>query len=259
MTNDQQSGKKIVNFLQAEFDRRRATQAEYSLRAFAFDLGTEAATLSQLLKQKRRMTFETARDLLSRIELPLHVRNSLLLSLDDPEQHSEPAEPTRVLNEDELERLADWESYAVLSALDLKNSKPTAVGIAAAIGADVKKVEALLNIFLSLGMIREDRGEYSQTGVMLTTSNNIPSAALCRAHREWMEKAIEALGARRADCDFSGITVAAPTSKLEEAQRRIREFRRSLAAWLAEGEEDAVVRLNIQLFPVRPAPIRMPE
>jgi DNA-binding MarR family transcriptional regulator len=247
-------GDAIVGFLEAELERRKAASASFSLRAFAQELEIEAATLSQLLKRKRKMTFATARELLNRLQVPLHVRNALLLTLDDESQYAQPAGERRILTEDELERLADWEAYAVLSALDLRSIEPTVPAIAAHLGCDPGKVRALLDTYCSLGIVTRDDDEYRQTGVRLTTTHRQPSSALSRAHQEWIEQAQRALAACREPADFSGITMAIPMEKFDEACRRIREFRRSLAAFLEAGEPDQVVRLNIQLFTVKPDP-----
>ncbi len=246
-----QTGKKIVEYLLAELGQRRVQNPSYSLRAFAVDLGVEAATLSQLLKFKRKMTFEAARDLLGHCDLPAFQRNSLLLSLDQPENHHSRIAPNRVLTDSELELLADWEAFAVLSALEIYSIEHTATDIARAIGAEEKKVSELLSLFVDLKMVEKSAETYFATGVRLTT--NTSSAALVRAHRAWIEKALEALTVNRSNADFSGVTLAAPKAKLDEAMRRIREFRDSLVAWLAEGDSDTVFRLNIQLFGLTPS------
>jgi transcriptional regulator with XRE-family HTH domain len=49
--------------LQAEFDRRRAANARYSLRAFARALSVNHSTLSQMLRGKRRVTARNVRAL----------------------------------------------------------------------------------------------------------------------------------------------------------------------------------------------------
>jgi len=49
--------------LQAEFDRRRACNRRYSLRAFARSLTIDHSALSQILRGKRRLTARTVRAL----------------------------------------------------------------------------------------------------------------------------------------------------------------------------------------------------
>jgi len=49
------------SLLQLEFDRRRTKNPRYSLRAFAYALGTHHSTLSQMLRARRRLTARTIR------------------------------------------------------------------------------------------------------------------------------------------------------------------------------------------------------
>lgn len=245
----------FIKFLKTELERRRIGDPSYSLRAFAADLGMEGATLSQLLSRKRKLTFEAARGILKYLNPPLDVRNALILSLDNPGQYPAVKEPLRVLTETELKALSAWEAYAILSALDLQTIESTASGIAAAIGSSVATVEGILDHFLDLGFVRQDGDRFYQTGVILTTTNQTPSAALIQAHFAWINKALDVLGAIGSGTetklrDFSGVTTAASRAKFPEAARRILDFRRSLAAFLADGHVDTVVRLNIQMFDI---------
>jgi len=50
---------------------------------------------------------------------------------------------------------------------------------------------------------------------------------------------------------MSGITVLISEDKIPEASRRIKEFRRSLAHFLAIDQGEALYRLNIEFFPLK--------
>jgi len=55
--------------LQAEFERRRAANRRYSLRAFARSLAVDHSALSQILRGKRRITARSVRELGSKLAL----------------------------------------------------------------------------------------------------------------------------------------------------------------------------------------------
>ena len=55
--------------LQTEFDRRRTTNARYSLRSFARWLSVDHSALSQILRGKRRLTARTVRTLGRKLRL----------------------------------------------------------------------------------------------------------------------------------------------------------------------------------------------
>jgi hypothetical protein len=246
-------GETFIAYLEDELRRRRIARPRYSMRSYAADLGIESATLSQLLSGKRKVTFAAARELLDRLDPALHVRNALLLSLDDPAQWADGAFEQRELAPEEMALLSRWEAYAVLAAVDLKDVEATAEGLARAVGAQPEVARQLLDAFVQRGVLAREGDRYRQTGVAVTSGAR-RSDALQAAHREWIERGLRALASDDPDADFSGITMAMSSARLAEAKRRIKEFRRSLAQYLAQdaGEDDVVVRLNLQFFPVRP-------
>ena len=56
--------------LQSEFDRRRAVNTHYSLRGFARSIGVDHASLSQILRGRRRLTARSVHALGRRLHLP---------------------------------------------------------------------------------------------------------------------------------------------------------------------------------------------
>src|SRR5262245_58028053 len=57
------------SLLQAEFDRRRAANRRYSLRAFARSLSIDHSALSQILRGRRRLTLRSVRALAPKLAL----------------------------------------------------------------------------------------------------------------------------------------------------------------------------------------------
>jgi hypothetical protein len=52
----------LIDVLQEEFEKRRAKNSRYSLRAFAQNIGVQSATLSAVLKRKRALPAATRLD-----------------------------------------------------------------------------------------------------------------------------------------------------------------------------------------------------
>ncbi len=147
--------------------------------------------------------------------------------------------------------MAGWQFYAILSALEIDGQTYTLQDIGQKIGCDFDLVKASVDLLMELGLVSYNGEKYIPTNERLTTTHNIPSPALVKAHRDYILKALETLELHRTGADFSGITTVISKKKLPEAIRRIREFRRSLAEYLYEGEKDEVYRINIQLFPLK--------
>lgn len=243
---------KMIEFLNEEFLRRKAMRPNYSYRAFADYLQMDASTLIQILKGKRKLSFEKAGDILSTLDVPLDQKNSLLLSLADPSQYTKPKTPNRVLSSEELLRLKDWEGLASVDSLSILQLVKTAEGIAERIGAEPEKVRTILDYCSEIGLVRKVEDRYESLNLDISTAYGY-DPSLIDYHHQWLNKSIEHLLVDRTDSDFSGSTVVGSKTKMEECRRRIRDFRRSLIAYLQDdvAEKDELFRINIQFFPVR--------
>lgn len=66
-----------------------------------------------------------------------------------------------------------------------------------------------------------------------------------------MKRAIEALDdVPIEERDITSMTMAIDVRKIQEAKKRIREFRKDMAAFLEEGEATEVYSLNVQFIPI---------
>lgn len=241
----------VLNYIRREFDRRKEKNPRYSLRSFAQAVDFDSASLSQLLNGRRKLTYETARQILSHLEMTEPERNQLLLTFDNPKNYAPPPTTHRVLTEEQLTLIAGWQFYAILSALEIDHQQFTQEEVGKLIGCPPDVARESIALLIELGMVTFDGKKYVPINERLTTTHNIPSPALVKAHQDYINKALESLTSYRSESDFSGITMAISKKKLPEAQRRIREFRRSLSEFLNDGELDAVYRINIQLFPLK--------
>lgn len=247
----------IVQFIQEKYNERAAKNSRYSLRAFAKDLNIEHSILSKILAKKRNLTFETANKILSGLSLQASIKNSLLLTISDSTNYAKGLEDQEfvTLSEFELDNTYKWYYYAFLSALEVKNVEPTLDGIASYLGLDIKTSEDVAHTLKKLGAVEEDHGQLRLTGMCYTSTNEVKSEALIKAHADHIDLSKVYLDSeeRKSDVsDYSGITVAVPKQKLDEAKRRIKEFRRSFAIWISQDDvpKTDVYRLNIQLFPL---------
>lgn len=243
---------KMIEFLNEEFLRRKAMRTNYSYRAFADFLHMNASTLIQILKSKRKLSFEKAVEILNILEVPLDKKNALLLSFADPGQYTEPKSPNRVLSSTELQHLKDWEGLASVNILSISQGLKTPESIAAKIGADAEKVKVLLDYCAEIGLVDKVGETYESRNLDISTAYG-DDPSLVEYHHQWIRKGIERLLHDRVDMDISGSTMVGSRSKIEECRRRIRDFRRSLIAYLEDdGEEkDELFRLNIQFFSIR--------
>lgn len=262
-----------VEFLNAWLTHSQARNPRFSLRAWARQLGlSHVAMLSMVLARKRKLL----PSLSSRIS-ELWVRQGRLSAEDsryfdllvlhanartDEEKEFyarllarlRPDQQFATLELDRLRALADWTHFAVLEMTELKGFRPDPRWISLRLGGSVKPSQAsdIIERLLRLGLL-EKRGErLVKTNAWLATPTDRPNASLRALHRQFLERAQEALETIPAgERDITAHLTVGSRAQLAEAKRRIREFRRELATLLGgPGNGDSLYLLNIQLFDV---------
>ncbi|MDR2580655.1 MAG: TIGR02147 family protein [Fibromonadaceae bacterium] len=116
------------------------------------------------------------------------------------------------------------------------------------------QIKASLALLLKLGLLETDsNGKYHQTNKHLTTGENISSMAVRKHHENMGTLAVAALeGILKEERDISGITMGLSKEGFEALKAEIANFRRKVKeiASASESEEEAVYRINLQLFPL---------
>jgi uncharacterized protein (TIGR02147 family) len=115
-------------------------------------------------------------------------------------------------------------------------------------------VKASLALLVKLGLLKKDsNGKYIQTEKHLTTGDSISSMAVRRHHENMGNLAVAALESiPKESRDISGITMGLSEAGFEALKAELASFRRKVKEIVeksANGEE-AVYRLNLQLFPM---------
>lgn len=240
----------ILEHLKTEFAKRSEKNPSYSLRAFARSLKLDSSTLSALLSGKRALSYKTALKLVGELDLPLEEQKTLLLNSMMLNAKQEPNGFTE-LEENEFEMIAGWEHYAILSLLELDGFKATISAVSQRLNIPIGVTIRAVGRLEALGAVKKTNHTIQSTRKQLAIKTKA-SAALRRANREYIEKAIYSIEKHDPeDRDITGITMAIEKKKIPEARKRIQEFRRSLCKYLESGKKDEVYRLNVQLFPIK--------
>jgi len=147
-------------FLQAELGRRCAGNPQYSLRAFAKSLAIDHATLSQLLRSKRRCTPDTIEKLGRR--LGLHPKT--LADYVAQEKHSGHLRESAAalghvqqLAHDTANLISDWYHFAILELVRLPEFRPDTRWIARVLETTPDEVNIALTRLVRLGLLEMTR------------------------------------------------------------------------------------------------------
>ena len=205
--------------------------------------------LSAVLNGSRPLTPRTAERMLQGLLVEPAQAQALLMSLRKNRKPS--IREYSELESDAFHMISDWHYFAILSSLETRHPPRTAQELSERFGIPPAVAQRALVRLVRMGLIERRGRALVPTGRRLSTTIDVPSVAIRKAHLQGTELAQRSLLRDPVEHrDFSASTLALDPAKIPEAKRRLQAFRRRLAAFLESGERHAVYRLNLQLFPL---------
>lgn len=238
---------KIVEVLKNDFKERKLANPRYSLRAYAKKIGLSIGTLSYLLNGKSSITVERAREILNRLQLPTRLKNEILVLMN-----IEPVFDKKELSADLYSLIAPWQNRALLFSFDLDEKSRNLDITAKKIGLSTPKVKAMINLFLSKGLLHKGpNGEIYRNREILKTTDGKPSRGLRELHRSNIELGLHAIDkVPIKERDLSSLSFAGNPEKLDELRLEIHKFYEKALAIMESGPRTEVFQLSIQLLPL---------
>lgn len=242
--------------LKEELSLKQRENPQYSLRAYARDLGIHPSTMSQIIKGNRPLPFKDSGNVVMKLKLG-HKDRTLFMeslmrkktSIDAIKIHA--LDQRFMLDESHYKIIAEWEHFAVLDLFELEDFEPTIHGITSKIDVTENRAQVVLNNLLTAGLLKHEDGKLLKVHDDVRTTEDISSRALKDANVEVIKKGLEKLEDIEVELrDFSSMTAAIDLGKLPEAKTIIREFRQKMASLLRDGKKTDVYQLAIQFYPL---------
>lgn len=255
--------KKTPDFLQIlceEFEKSKANNPRYSVRAFARKLSINPATLSLILKGKRKIPKNYVNEICDRLKLNPSRRNRFLRSLQIQDKYEEAltqkieSEKYYLDMETHSELVTSWEYFAALSLLELPEQW-TVQSVAKRLNITEQRASDVLRALEFTGFVKGEAHQFVLAKFCdIKTTDGVPNAALRRGLAEELKLGIKKLETVPMELrDFSSSTMAIDRSKLPEARNMIRKFRQEMSDLLEDGPPNDVYLLAVQLFPLTAA------
>lgn len=252
------------DFLLEEFRARRSRNPNYSLRAFARDLGMPASKLSQNLRGLCGISLAKAEKIAQRLSMRLEDRALFLAMVESQHARSRVARQQAALaleklRRDSLDQLAlekfaairDWYHMAILEMTELKNFKYDITWMSSQLGLPVELVKEAVQRLQELDLLVIDEMQMRQTHKDLEVSNGASHRAVKEHQSQLMAKAMSALEAVAPEKrEFITQTFAVDRAQLPELRAMIREFQKKVSRMSVSESRDAVYNLTMLLFPL---------
>jgi uncharacterized protein (TIGR02147 family) len=233
-----------------ELTKRQTRNSAYSIRAFARDLGVGVTSLSDVLAGKRSLSKTNVEKVMERLLISPIEKEQVWAHYKENASRTEIDDRT-LLDEDTFRLIADWHYLAILNLAKLKENSVKPSWVAERLNISVEEADAALERLFRLQLIKKVRNRMERTVKPLTTSNEIPSAAIRKHHSQNLRLAEESMHRdpvpRR---EFGSITMAVNPEKLPQAKELLLKTRKKIAGLLEEGDLSEVYTLSFQLFPL---------
>ncbi len=252
------------DFLLEEFRVRRSRNPNYSLRAFARDLGMPASKLSQNLRGLCGISVAKAEVIADRLQLREDDRRLFLTLVESQHARSRVArkQASDILEgmcRDKLDQLdlakftviRDWYHMAILEMTMLRDFRPDFSWIASRLDLPAEIVREAVARLKELGLLRIEDDRWIQSSENMELPSGPSSRAVREHHKQILTKALVAIDEVPVDArESSSLTFAVSRRQLPQIKAAIRDFQRQIARLSQSEEKDEVYALTIQLFPL---------
>jgi transcriptional regulator with XRE-family HTH domain len=181
-------GMDLIELLNIEFERKCEKNSNYSLRAYARDLGVQPATLSHIMRRKRAPSEE----------FRLKVYSALKLSIDQKQYLEQNPEDILRFNKGEMDvflSLSDWYYDAIIELVRTKGFESQTEYVAKRLGINEEEAGSAIKRLFEMGQLKEAPNKMwiGSNENSITYGGDQTNFALQKLQRQLMEKSIEAL------------------------------------------------------------------
>lgn len=241
-------GLDLIELLNVEFGRKCEKNKSYSLRAFARDLGVQAATLSHIMKRKRVPSPDFKEKVYAALKLSIDQRNYLNSKSDEVFQFTKK-------ELDVFLSLSDWYYDGIIELIRTKGFESDIEYVAKRLGITIEAADSAVKRLQQLGLLKKmpNKTWTATNENTLVYGGDQTTFALQKLQRKLMEKAIDSLeNVPKKDREQASMTMAINKRDLPEAKKRIKEFHQELCKYLQRPNRDAdeVYQLVTTLYPL---------
>jgi len=259
-------------WLRAAIRSLRSRHPSRTAQALAAQLGIDPAHLSRVFSGRKHLALRHVPSIAKFLELgPADTR--YLEALVRCNTAGTPAEANRyflemqgmrgafhrTIEDDAHEYFRSWVHpvmRTLLSLIEFRGSGWTRLASLFRKGLEPSQARDSVELLGRLGLVAPDaRGILRPTAGVVTSGEKWVGEAVHEFQRQTIALSADLLeSVPREERDVSTLTIPASRARLEELRDRIRQFRQETMSWARDlPEEDCVVQLNIQLFPVADA------
>jgi uncharacterized protein (TIGR02147 family) len=246
------------------FEERQARRKQYSMRAFARDLGMRQSTLSGVIRGVHGMSPDTAREISLKLGFSKREADYFIALVESKHARSKVAKTrakskieklsanraATTLQEESSYFLSSWYFPAALELVTLGGPKTDAQFISKRLKITLSQATEALAVLQQLKLIKKTENGFIREQEHLSAVGKAPSKTLRNFHKQILDlgkKAIEEQSIENRK--FLSSTFSFDSSKTERARAWLHDmYQTFLNEFAAGGTSDSVNAVGIQFF-----------
>lgn len=243
----------FVNFIQNHFELHQQRNSRFSMRAFATKLHVSPSTLSEILRQKRKITKTTATSIIQHLD-PLN--KEALYHLNYLDEHYTPYKmdsiDTQRIQRDEALLFEKWYHLAIVTFFDSHRYDGTPESIANYFGISKEDAMDATSRLLRLGVITEEKGRYVNSAQFYITDRSKLDDSIHVSKRHALKNALQALDSKSLQnkSSFSMMFTVFDHKLVPEAIEYLDKIKAGFVKkFRGKGDKSAIYQFSIQFFP----------
>lgn len=257
-------GPNYRKYLQDALAQRCAKNPNYSMRAFAKQVGISPSHLSRVMNGKKDISPIAALRIANHLKLkPADMENFLdLVGWETSEGHTKELIAGRLeARSKELKRktlrleafrlIADWYHLPLLELAGARGFKSDSRWIAAKLGISVAEAKSAVNLLVSLKLLAQDeKGKLTRVdGASVETPDDITSVAVRKHHEQMSLKAASAVHEQDThEREFQSLQFPFDEKKIKRLKEMVREFSQKIEKEFKSSQATEIYQMNLQFF-----------
>jgi uncharacterized protein (TIGR02147 family) len=244
---------------------RIASNARYSLRAFARDLEVSPQQLSNVMTGRRGLSAELAEKITAKLNLDAYEKSLFIESMKANFSRSkvqrsiargklqslQAQSEIKNLEMDLFKAVSNWYHFALIELIKLASKKKNKVKwFAAKLGISENEALLALSRLERLELITKTENGWTHNQDVVIADRGIPTESVRNYHRQILEKATQALAFQTQEERYgSSSTIPIKVKSLPRAKKLIQDFRLAFDQEISDTENgEEVYGLSLQFF-----------
>lgn len=241
MKSEEVLQKKIINQLTTEFEKRRESNPQYSLRSFSRNVGINDSTLSQIMRGKRKITDKTFN----------HI--AAALNLDVEQLMKTNRLKVKYLDAKKAKAISHWKYDAIIEYLEAFPYTNINT-LSNFFGLHAMETQSAITLLQELGFISKDKSPKNLIGTSSTISDpKVECVAGQQYQKNLLEKSIKSVDeVAKVHRDHTSIVIGISDDDLKDVRQIIADTRKKIMKIInnSESTKSNIYAMQFSVFPL---------